>query len=154
MRARRKTITVPMAWNATTGVCRRGRLTVPELSDQQQKALLAALWAAIGPENFDTTTVLCEARYQPELMATIEAVVPHCKYRSGYMRGFLRDRPLRAVLTALAEQHFDTDEHGWWWLKADEHLNGSRLTTGPRLPHAPIKLPPTRPCSWLSPRAA
>jgi hypothetical protein len=81
---------------------------------------------AIGPENFDTTTVLCEARYQPELMATIEAVVPHCKYRSGYMRGFLRDRPLRAVLTALAEQHFDTDEHGWWRLKADEHSNGSR----------------------------
>src|SRR5262249_18492273 len=86
--------------------------------------------------NFDTTTVLCEAKYQPVLMATIEAVVPHCKYRSGYMRGFLRDRPLRAVLTALAEQHFDTDEYGWWRLRADEHSNGTQVV-GPGAPRQP-----------------
>ena len=90
---------------------------MPELSDQQQKTLLAALWVAIGSRAFDTMSVIGEADFQPDLMTAIEAVVPDCRYRSGYKRGRLRDRPLRAVLTVLAEQYFDTDVYGWWRLK-------------------------------------
>ena len=79
--------------------------------------LIATIWELLGSRVFDVHVIVGEADHSPQLMAAIEAVIPNCRYRSGYCRGRLKARPLRRILTRLAEEHFTADHRGWWQIK-------------------------------------
>jgi hypothetical protein len=87
---------------------------------QEQRQLVDAIRGVFADGPFDTSSVLGKAMKHPELVAAVEAVVPNSRYRSGYRRGRLKDKPLRRVLTALAEQHFTTGSCGWWYVRGEK----------------------------------
>jgi hypothetical protein len=91
-------------------------MTMPKITPEQQAILLKALRVAFGCRNFDTSSVVGETVFSPDLMADLKAAIPGYQPR-------LRHRPrrrhdaLRRILTSLADQHFETDQYGWWYLK-------------------------------------
>ena len=89
----------------------------------QEQVLLAAIRKAFGGKNFDTASITGEAACRPELMASIEAAIPDCRWRSRSRRlltdGGLRSKILQPVFERLAKQHFTTDRYGWWYLKEE-----------------------------------
>jgi hypothetical protein len=96
----------------------------------EQQALVLEIKRVFGDRPFDVTDVYCRAEEgQLNLANAIKAAVPHCRYRSGYLRGKLRDRPLRRVLTELAKECFEKRWlDGWggrWSIREDwlKHVN-------------------------------
>jgi hypothetical protein len=84
------------------------------MTPEQERPLIDAITAAFGTNKFDTTSIICKASHDAALAAAIEAVIPNCRYRSGYRRFRLRERAVRRVLKPLASKYFETDEQGWW----------------------------------------
>jgi hypothetical protein len=96
------------------------------LGQKQQRVLLNALRATFGRGNFDATEVAVRATNNPDLKAAIDAAVPGCRLKPRQSRrrsinGLAVD-VLRDALSELVEQHFDTDQYGWWRLKSSDYL--------------------------------
>jgi hypothetical protein len=99
---------------------------------EHQKGILEALWLAFGARQFDTSSVVGEANggvgpYSAQLRAAFEAAMP-----SSTRAGNLKYKQVRGILTGLADQHFTTDQLGWWYLKPETapQRSGFNPTTG------------------------
>jgi hypothetical protein len=59
--------------------------------------------------------VRLQARHVDDLAEALDNAIPGCRFRG--LRGRYKDGPVRRALMRLATQHFDTNNHGWWYLK-------------------------------------
>jgi hypothetical protein len=88
------------------------------MTTSQEQVLLDDLGRVFGPKQFDTTSVIAKADWDEELASAIDAALP------GYIKNTLhaRYRRLGRLLNALADDHFTTDDAGWWYLNGSEGL--------------------------------
>jgi hypothetical protein len=76
--------------------------------------LLQQLQNVFGRRAFDGTDVVCQAKIRPALFAAIEAAVPNCRYKSGYLKGDLKTEKLRVVLRRLVGRRLIVKEPNCW----------------------------------------
>jgi hypothetical protein len=86
-----------------------------------EQELLDVLETIIGAKpfkSFDTSSVITWDRHtnNVRLSAAVDALLPNGRYKSGFQRGLLKDRPIRRLLESWAKRGlFTTGRLGYWF---------------------------------------
>jgi hypothetical protein len=75
------------------------------MTKDHESRLATALATAFGQQVFDATDVVCKATADHDLAAALDTILPNCRYRSGWKRGWFQTRRVRTLLRKMSSYH-------------------------------------------------